>query len=159
MIIFINGSINAGKTTIANILKKKIPNTAIVEIDELRKIIDWMPIDEAVPINLENAISVIKNLVKRGMNILVPYPLSEKNYNYIVRELKGIDAKLHFFTLAPKLETILADRGERELSTQEVDRIKYHYEIGIQNPSFGEIIDNSKQTPEETAKFIISRLS
>ncbi len=40
MIIFINGSINAGKTTIAKILAEKIPQTANVEIDELRNFID-----------------------------------------------------------------------------------------------------------------------
>jgi deoxyadenosine/deoxycytidine kinase len=39
MIIFINGSINAGKLIIAKILASKIANTANVEIDSLHEYI------------------------------------------------------------------------------------------------------------------------
>jgi len=45
MIIFINGSINAGKSTVAKMLAEKIPNTALVEIDVFHEMIEWMPID------------------------------------------------------------------------------------------------------------------
>ncbi len=41
MIIFINGPINSGKTTVAKILSSKIPNTVNVEIDNLHEFIDW----------------------------------------------------------------------------------------------------------------------
>ena len=44
MIIFLNGSINSGKSTIAKLLVKAMPNAAIVEIDALREMINWMPI-------------------------------------------------------------------------------------------------------------------
>lgn len=158
MIIFLNGSINAGKSTVAKILAKKLSNTAVVEIDSLREMIQWMPIDEAVPINLENAISVIKNFAKRNLDVIVPYPLSQNNYDYVVSELKDIDSKTYFFTLAPKLETILTNRRERELNDSERERIKHHYNIGINNPSFGIIVDNSDQIPEETAEFIFSKI-
>ncbi len=158
MIIFLNGSINAGKSTVAKILATKLLNTALVEIDSLREMIDWIPIDQAVPINLENAISVIKNFIKRNLNVIVPYPLSQDNYDYVAGELKDINTKVFFFTLAPKLEAILGNRGERELGKNESERIKHHYDVGIHNPSFGEIIDNTNQTPEETAKEILKNL-
>lgn len=158
MIIFINGSINAGKSTVAKILVKELSNVALVEIDVLRDMIGWMPIDQAIPINLENAVSVIKNFSKRGLNVIVPYPLSQKNYDYIMGELKKIDAKIYIFTLAPGLEKALTNRGTRELTEKEKDRIKYHYEIGIHAPNFGEVIDNSEQTPEETAKIILGKI-
>lgn len=158
MIIFLNGSINSGKSTVAKILADKISNTAMVEIDSLREMIEWMSIDEAVPINLENAISVIKNFAKRNLNVIVPYPLSQNNYDYVVNELKDINTKIYFFTLAPKLEKILTNRGERELNDKEKERIKYHYDIGINNPSFGIIIDNSEQTVEETVEEIFKNL-
>jgi deoxyadenosine/deoxycytidine kinase len=35
MVIFINASINSGKTTVARLLTHKIPRTALVEIDAL----------------------------------------------------------------------------------------------------------------------------
>ncbi|MEI6479933.1 MAG: hypothetical protein WCO12_00205 [bacterium] len=159
MIIFLNGSINSGKSTVANILAKRIANTALVEIDVLRAMIDWMPIDQSVPINLENALSVVKNFSSRKLNVIVPYPLSQKNYDYMMGSLKDVDTKIYIFTLAPKLEKALTNRGTRELDDWEKERIQHHYNIGIPNPSFGEIIDNSDQAPEETADHILNKIS
>jgi len=159
MIIFLNGSINAGKSTVAKILAKELESTALLEIDDLRQMISWMPIDQAVPINLENAISVIKNFTKNGLNVIVPYPLSQKNYEYVTDGLKDVDAKKYFFTLAPSLEKAVTNRGARELDDQEKDRIVYHYNIGIHSPNFGEVIDNSDQTPEETVRIILAKIT
>lgn len=158
MIIFLNGSINAGKSTVARLLAKELPNTALLEIDALREMIAWMPIDEAVPINLENAVSVIRNFVKRGFDVIVPYPLSEKNYQYVMEGLKDLGAEIHVFTLAPNLDVAQANRGEREITIQERDRIRHHYAIGIHNSSFGEVIDNTDQSPEETARYILEKI-
>ncbi len=160
MIIFINGSINAGKSTVAKLLVQKLPNTAIVEIDTFHEMIEWMPIDKAVPINLENALSVIRNFVKRGISVIVPYPLSQKNYDFMMSGLKDLEIDIHIFTLAPKLEKVLANtnRGTRKLTDQEKERVEYHYTIGIPNPTFGEIVDNSDQTPQETADYILSKI-
>ena len=158
MILFINGPINAGKSTVAKILAKELRNSALVEIDSLRAMIDWMPIDQAVPINLENAVSVIKNFAQNGLDVIVPYPLSQKNYEYMIENLKDSNAIMYFFTLAPKIEKSLTNRGTRELDDWERDRIKHHYDIGIHNPTFGEIIDNSDQTPEETVIAILTKI-
>lgn len=73
-------------------------------------------------------------------------------------ELKNLNEKVYVFTLSPELEKALTNRGNREITEEEKDRIKYHYEIGINTPSFGEIIDNSEQTPEETAKIILDKI-
>jgi len=159
MILFINGSINSGKTTVARMLTEKISNSALLEIDVLRNMIAWMPLEKTLPINFDNAISLIRNFVASGLNVVIPYPLSRENYDYIVGALSEINSKIYVFTLAPKLEKALTNRGSRELDNQEKERIKYHYEIGIHNPSFGEIIDNSEQTPEETVDRIIKLLS
>lgn len=158
MIIFLNGSINAGKSTVAKILAKNMENTALLEMDVFHEMIEWMPIDQAVQLNLENAVSVISNFAKRGLNVIVPYPLSQKNYEYMIDNLKGFDTKIYFFTLSPKLEKTLTNRGTRELTDQEKDRIKHHYNIGIPSPTFGEIIDNSDQTSQETVDFILSKI-
>lgn len=159
MIIFLNGSINSGKSTVANILASSIPNVALVEIDVLRSMIDWMPIDKAIPINLQNTISLIKNYCMNNLNVIVPYPLSKHNYDYLINELKDINTKIYTFTLSPKLGKVITNRGSRELNNGEVERIKYHYDIGIHNPSFGEIIDNTEQTPEETSQIILNKIN
>ena len=159
MIIFINGSINAGKTTVAKILAKKIPKTANIEIDKLRDFIDWLEIDKAIPINLENAVLIIKNFAEHGYNVVVPYPLSQNNYEYLSHELGNFSEQLYFFTLSPDIKKVQMSTKNRKISQWEHDRIQHHYDIGINNPSFGKIIDNTKQTPEETANEILSYLT
>lgn len=158
MIIFINGSINAGKTTVAKILAKKIPNTARVEIDTLRDFVDWLELDEAKPISLENAVLIISNFAKHGYNVIVPYPLSQKNYEYINQKLSDFSEQLYFFTLAPDIKKVQTSTKDRKISPWEHDRIQHHYDIGIPSPSFGKIINNTSQTPEETANEILSYL-
>lgn len=158
MIIFINGTISSGKTTIAKLLQKNIPNTAVVEIDALRGFISEMLLEESIPLNLENAVSVIKNFANRNLNVVIPYPLSEKNYNYFTENLKEIDTKKFIFTLCPKpAELIKSNRG-RKLNDWEKERIGHHTKIGLTNPSFGQIIDNTNQTPEETVKIVLNLL-
>ena len=141
----------------AKLLVKELPKTALVEIDAFHEMIEWMPIDEAIPLNLENALTVIRNFLNRGLNVIVPYPLSQKNYDHFVSGLKDLDIETHVFTLAPKLEKALTNRGTRELTDWEKGRIQHHYNIGINKPSFGEIIDNTDQTPEKTIKLILNK--
>ena len=158
MIIFINGSINSGKTTVAKLLADKLGNTALLEVDSLRSFIQWLPLEAAVPINLENAVALINIFVSKGLNVIMPYPLSKDNYKYLFDNLKEVNEKIKVFTLSPKLEIALTNRGTRELSDSEKDRIKHHYAIGIQNPEFGVIIDNSSETPEQTTEQILEKL-
>lgn len=158
MIIFINGSINSGKSTVTKLLVKELSNTALIEIDVLREIIEWMPLEEAIPLNLENALTLIRNFIARDLNVIVPYPLSQKNFDYFTAGLKDLDIETHVFTLAPKLEKALTNRGTRELTDWERQRIQHHYDIGIHKPTFGEIIDNTDQTPEETVKIILNKI-
>ena len=155
MIIFLNGSINSGKSTVAKLLAIKLSNAAIVEIDSFHEMISWMPLDMAIPINLENAVSVIKNFSKRGLNVIVPYPLSQKNYEFMMNNLIDLKESVHVFTLAPRLEKAVTNRGTRELTEWERERIKYHYDIGIHKPSFGEIVDNSNITADEVVERIV----
>jgi broad-specificity NMP kinase len=155
MIIFINGSINSGKSTVSKILAEKISKVAVVEIDSLREFISWMPIDEAIPMNLKNALSVVKNFAKLKLDVIVPYPLSKNNYNFFINGLKEYADDIYVFTLSPKLEIVQTNRGSRELNDWERERIQYHYNNGISNPDFGLIIDNSNESPEETANKIL----
>ena len=69
--------------------------------------------------------------------------------------LEGVDTKIYVFTLHPDINVVLTNRGNRELSNEEQKRIRYHYKIGNNKPSFGQIIDNTKQTPKEAADTIL----
>lgn len=158
MVIFINGSINSGKSTVSKLLSEKIGNSAILEIDALRNFIEWLPLDDAIPINWENAFALIKNFVGHNLNVIVPYPISQNNYEKITENLMDLNTKTYFFTLSPSLESVLKNRGNRELDEWEVNRIKHHYKIGINSPSFGDIIDNTNEHPLETVDKILSKI-
>ncbi len=157
MIIFINGSINSGKSTIAKRLSEKIPNSIVLEIDVLRDFIKFVSLDKAIPINLENAVSLTKNFINHNFSVIIPYPLSKKNYNFLFEGLRDVKEKIYTFTLNPSIETVLEGRG-RTLTGWEKERIKHHYKIKINKPDFGMIIDNSHQTPDETTNQILTLL-
>lgn len=158
MIIFISGSINSGKSTVGALLAKKLGKVAFLEVDTLSAFIEWMPIDERVPINLDNTVSVIRNFAKRGLDVIVLYPLSVKNYQYLAESLKDIDTPIFCFVLNPSLDVALSERGKRKLTDWEKERIQYHYDTGINNPGFGVVVDTTSQTPEETAQVILEAL-
>ena len=76
----------------------------------------------------------------------------------MVSNISDLNTDIRVFTLAPQLEKVLTNRGNRELTDWERSRIQHHYDTGIQKPNFGVIIDNTNQTPEETVDIVISKL-
>lgn len=154
MIIFLSGSINSGKTTTAKLLVKAIPRSAHIEIDDLRAMVSWMPLEESIPLNLKNALSLTLNFIKEEMNVVVTYPLSRDEYEYFNKNLP-LEIQRFFFTLNPRLDHALTNRGDRELTELEIERINYHYKTGVNDPGFGITIDNTMQTPEETLNDIL----
>ncbi len=147
---------NSGKTTVAKILAQKLPKTAHVE--KLRQFIEWMPIKESIPYNIKNIISLTKNFAEEGLNVIISYPISNEHYQKIVKELRVLNTKIFAFTLSPPLAVALSNRGNRQLADWEMEVIKQNYEENFHKPSYGTIIDNSKQTPEETANLILEKL-
>ena len=154
MVILISGSINSGKTTISKLLKYKIPNTAHIEVDDLRAFIDWMPLENSIPINLQNTISIINNFEENSINSIVSYPLNKSEYDHILSGLQNKD-NIYFFILNPAQEVALSQRSVRKLTDWEKERIKHHYATGINNPGFGIVIDNSDHTPDQTVNEIL----
>jgi chloramphenicol 3-O-phosphotransferase len=153
MLILINGTMNAGKTTVARILQRRIPRTAHVE--KLLQFIAWMPLEEAIPLNIKNIVSLTRNFAEAGLNVVISYPVSMENFRRIEGALADLGQPIHAFTLAPPLEIAITNRGTRELAAWEVALIKQSYAEGYNNPGYGMVIDNSDQTPEETARIIL----
>ena len=153
MVIFIAGPLNAGKSTVAEELKSHIKKCVVLEPDIFHKLIENVPIDKAVPTILEMTSETIKILNGKNFNIIAPYPLSNRNHEYLNACLRGI--KKYFFILSPDMKAIASGRGKRRLNDWERKRILHHYKIGIHNPSFGYKIDNTLKTPKETAKLIL----
>ena len=152
MLIVLNGSINAGKTTTSRMICQLLPRTAHVEVDFLRDFIAWMPLEESIPLNLENAVAVTRVFLRHGLNVVLSYPLRADDYAWLRAQFTE---PIHFFTLRPPLVVSQSQRGARHLSDWEVARIEYHYQTVGANPDLGIVIDNSQMTPEETARTIL----
>lgn len=158
MIIFINGSINSGKTTVAKELQKLIPNCAVVEMDSFHDFVPWMELEEVLPLNYKNAVDVIRNFIEAGLTVIVPYPLSKGRFEELSVALKEL-GPIHAFTLNPDLEAVSKNRGARTLTSEEKERIQYHYQIKINNPGYGEVINNTNQTVRQTVGDILRLVS
>lgn len=57
------------------------------------------------------------------------------------------------------LEKFAKNRGTRVLTNGESERIQYHYQIEINNPGYGKVINNTDQTVEQTAGEILEAIN
>lgn len=154
MVLFLNGSINSGKSTVARILAQQMSRTALLEIDALDDCIQRLPLSESNPINLENAVLLIRNFHRHRFNVVVPYPISKPDWAFIQQELS--DIPLYVFLLRPSLSVAVSNRG-RMLTQREVERVRQQYTEGT-IMDVGSPIDNSAQRPEDTAHLVLRRL-
>ena len=155
MIILLNGCINAGKTTVAQAIVSKTTGLAHVEVDALRDFIRWVPLEESIELNLQNAIAVAKNFHAKGISSIISYPLSRSDLVFIKALLGDETILVHAITLYPGLDKLKTNRGTRELTDWEFNRIGELHAMGIATPDFGITIDNSEQTVEETAAEVL----
>lgn len=116
MIILLNGSINAGKTTVAKAIQKKLTHVAHVEVDALHHFTPWVPHSESIPTILENALVITRNFIRRNFRVIITWPLSEREFEYISKELSDLKVPMAAIALCPGLETALTNRGTRELN-------------------------------------------
>ena len=158
LIIFLNGVPNAGKSSVARVLQSKINNSVHLEVDLLRSMYEWMPLADAIGVATENAKSIIPNFIKRGMNVIVDYPLDPYWHRYLLEGLPQ-DLKVYTFTLKPQLEVVAKNRGGgREISPELSERIKFLYNTDMYDPSLGTFIDNSELSAEATAAIILKKI-
>ncbi len=151
MVIFISGSVNAGKSTTSKLIAEK-RGAEWIDIDDIAHSIPNFDLSKDIPRTIQLAIEKINQLTKAGKIVVANYVLQQQNYEQLKEGLKDKDQ--YYFTLAPKLEIARSDRG-RELNEWEFERIKHHYDSGIANPKFGEIIDTSDMTLEQAADKIL----
>lgn len=163
-IININGPINSGKTTVSKILIKKLGSSLFVEVDDLISDEEQVQLGLSMEQGWAERVNRLDNLLQteilkdRYKFIIFAYPLVEKTYERF-KALEKDDIKFINITLSPSLEVCLTNRGQRELDNWEINRIRQMYAENYHNPVFADlIIDNSKQTPEETAKTILNFL-
>lgn len=108
MIIWINGSFGAGKTTLSEALLKKLPNSIIFDPEHIGFLIHKMVPDSRVddfqnfPMWREHVILFAKNLVQQfSKDLIIPMTLVNPEYIHEIHQsLKGEDSKFYHFFLA-----------------------------------------------------------
>jgi len=152
MLIFISGSLNSGKTTTSKLLAQRL-GAEFINVDDLNDTIPNFDLKKDLDKSLDLAISEINKFLDKGKNVVANYVLREKDQKRLQKEIRS--KQLFIITLAPRLEIAQSNRGERKLTEWEVSRVKYHYDTGIASPIFGEIVDNSELTVEQTVDKIL----
>lgn len=152
MLIFISGSINAGKTTTARLLAKKLGWT-LINVDDLTDKVNGFDIYKHLDLAMDLAIKAINAAVAKDKNVIANFVVRREDYKRIEHEINA--RPLIFITLSPKLEVAQSQRGDRVLTQWELKRIKAHYSDGIASPEYGHIIDNSNLSVKETVERIL----
>ncbi len=156
MIIYLDGPINAGKTTVGRLLAKRLPNSVHIEADELRHFATGLSLEQAISYVLQDVISLTKNWVERGFHVIISWPISRQNYSYLVDKLSVVNEPLFPFTLLPPKQVALQNRGNRPLSKKERARIEVLYATLYSDTRVaGKLIDNDDQNPDETVALIL----
>lgn len=158
MIIFIAGSINSGKSTVAKLLIQKIPDCVHLEVDKIIEFVDHIDRPDIEVLILENSVSLIRDYAKRDLNVVVSYTLADTTFEFVEKKLKDLHQKIYLFTLNPRIEIASSQRGKRKIDKDTAERVKYHYELGINDLKKGITIDNSDQTPQQTAEEILHNM-
>jgi len=155
MLIFISGSINAGKTTTSKLLAEKL-NWTYINVDDLTDNIEGFDVYTHLDLAMDLAIQAINSSSAKGENIIANYVIREVDYKRLEHEVKA--GQQIFITLSPDLKVAQSQRGDRVLTNWEIKRIKAHYDDGIAKPKYGYNVDNSNLTPEETVDKIMQIL-
>src|SRR5579872_4857562 len=163
--VFILGAQGAGKTTIARLLKEKL-HAPHVDFDRIRGIHlnkDWTNTNDAEEeMSLENLVFLLKNYAKHGYKNVIVSGFTEENIEKILSELK--DYKNIAITLyltddeIPKQRVLTESRdsGFRDFAQSITFNKRLREELQYPNEKK---IDNTNQTPEETANQIVSILA
>jgi len=164
-IVILTGPPGSGKTTINEILAKKVKKSVVVSSDTLRDFVkngyadrnhkDWK---KQLNLGAENTILLAKNFYKSGFNVFMDDVLIEERFYHYFGTLKNYDLKI--FLLLPNKETVAKrdlERGKYALK----ERALYLYDKFIEflkKEKRFDVIDSSQQTPEETASLIMEKL-
>ena len=158
--IWISGSINSGKSTVATALNKKIKKSVNIECDTLRHFATYENLDNVIDFILEDSIDLAKKWSERGYLPIITWPIYGTGLDKLISYSKELGIEPVIINLTPEKEIAKQNRGLRELTEKEFNRIEYMYETeNIGNPLMGYSIDNTNQTVEETMDEVMNYIS
>lgn len=114
------------------------------------------------PCVIEDLVSLTANWLRRGFDVIVPglfwQDTHERMCDDVAEALGSESIDCPSFILAPPLEVAVGSSGRRLIDSEMQEFIREQYEAGLREPGFGIVIDNQRQTPEETFRIIQDHL-
>lgn len=149
MLVWLTGTINSGKSTVGRLLAEKLGGHYL-DCDSL------VARDKALYKWVQGTLdAALERMCAAQEPVVADYPLRPVDWEY----LHGALPHLRCICLAPPLEVVLTNRGTRELTEDEKERIKQMYATGYNKPPFAELVmNNHGQHPEETTAQILRHL-
>ncbi|MBD7970724.1 AAA family ATPase [Paenibacillus gallinarum] len=173
MIIMINGAFGSGKTTAAEALNKKIPNSMVFDPEEigymLRKVIpDEVKYKEEQTDNFQDlelwrtlVVACAKELKRKYYRtLIIPMTLYKlENYEYIRNGLGEIDSDIYHFCLTASKDTIHGRLNERgETPGEWVYRQTERCITAFEDARFEIKLDTDQMKREEVVKTILDHI-
>jgi chloramphenicol 3-O-phosphotransferase len=175
MILLLNGSFGVGKTTVARLLKKRMPGSLVYNPEWAGSVLMRLPsffkLKGARTDDFQD-IALWRKSVVRGTRLFralaretVIVPMAFSRRDYFDEILKGINQsgdRVKVYCLKAELPTILkrlAQRGERTEAADWVVRRARECLEAHRDEHFGETVDTENLTGAEVAEEILSRLA
>jgi chloramphenicol 3-O-phosphotransferase len=176
MIVVINGSFGVGKTTIAKLILRSLPGSAIYDPEWVgfvfRRLPKWIKLngsgsDDYQDIALWRRSTVAGVRLFRSVAsgpVIVPMAFSRRNYfDEVITGIEALDSELRVFCLKASLETVkkrLVGRGTKieGPGAEWIARRIIECAEAHNDPHFGEPVDTEDHSAREVAEDIIKRL-
>ncbi len=170
MIVFINGAFGVGKTTVAERLAERIPNSLLFDAEMvgyfLRAVV--APIEQPddfqhLPMWRALTVTTARLLQERyGRALIMPMTIWRAAYfDEVIGGLRAFEPNLHHFCLTATEETLLErlrGRGDRpEVLAWCLEQAR-HCLPAFQSPLFAEHIATDDQPPDALVEAILARL-
>ncbi len=170
MVIFINGSFGIGKTTVARVLRERLPHSTIFDPEPigiaLLKLTSLRPsarVDDFQDLRLWSSVSVRAIGLIRSVRQIVIVPMAFSNVSYLQRFLSYMrsrdSATFHFCLTAP-LAVVRERLAAREVHGASAWQLRRSEECCAEHqaPEFAEHIATEGRSPQEVADEIVARL-
>jgi predicted kinase len=145
-----------GKSTVSNILRKKLPKTAIIKIEDIRSLVTG-PEDNTLA--WEVIYKMCDEYFKNGVNVLVEQTVASTNIvNKFLKLAKRYKCNICFYHfMAPKEELVKRIKNRQSKSRIAKNLIASNYEKHqlINYPS-ATIIDTSTMSPAQISKLVLT---
>ncbi|MFC5653413.1 AAA family ATPase [Paenibacillus solisilvae] len=118
-IYIISGPAGAGKSTTSKRIAQKLPKSAYIPGDEIDHMVvgghekPWLSQYHTDLIWL-NILSLTKNYIQHGHDVVIDYVAFMKNANVILQEFRGYDVVIKYVLLLPQEEELVRRDAERK---------------------------------------------